>query len=134
MKNGLKVYYLPRVTMYKQSTLPTFFGPISMVRNIFIREQIDVFHGHAVCLFLFKYFLIKCFYCTNLNIEQSCTLVHECLKTANMMNIAVVLTEHSLYDIKKLGPRFVNFVCFNKTICVSFLYFTIIIITVAAFV
>jgi hypothetical protein len=48
MTNGLKVYYIPRLPFYAQSTFPTIYGTLPIVRAILIRERITVIHGHQV--------------------------------------------------------------------------------------
>lgn len=47
MTNGLKVYYLPIKTIYNQCILPTMACNIPLLRNVFIREQIQIVHGHS---------------------------------------------------------------------------------------
>lgn len=48
LSNGLKVYYLPILVMYNECTLPSICGNVVMFRDIYIRERIDVVHGHQV--------------------------------------------------------------------------------------
>lgn len=43
----LQVYYLPVKTMHDQVVLPTLFASLSIFRNIFIRECIEIVHGHS---------------------------------------------------------------------------------------
>lgn len=47
MTQGLKVYYLPIKTFYNQCVLPTMFCNIPLLRNVLLREQIDIVHGHS---------------------------------------------------------------------------------------
>lgn len=47
MTGGLKVYYLPIHTFYNQCILPTMMCNIPLLRNILIRERIDIVHGHS---------------------------------------------------------------------------------------
>lgn len=47
MTNGLKVYYLPIRVFYNQCVLPTMICSIPLIRYIFIREQIEIIHGHS---------------------------------------------------------------------------------------
>lgn len=47
MTNGLKVYYLPIQTFYNQCILPTMICQIPLLRDILIREQIEIVHGHS---------------------------------------------------------------------------------------
>lgn len=47
---SFQVYYLPIKPVYNQCILPTVFSTFPIVRNILIREKIDLVHGHAVSL------------------------------------------------------------------------------------
>src|SRR3990167_2055630 len=69
MKNGLKVYYIPLMPFYNQSSFPfcsIFWTPL--LRTIMIREQIDIIHCHQVkinsiffVIFFFNFFNIRLF-------------------------------------------------------------------------
>jgi hypothetical protein len=48
LTSGVKVYYLPLWLIYEQVSLPTLYGAFPMYRNIFLREGIDIVHGHQV--------------------------------------------------------------------------------------
>jgi phosphatidylinositol glycan class A protein len=48
LTNGLKVYYLPGWVGYQQAVPPTFYSYAAIMRHIFIREQIEIIHGHQV--------------------------------------------------------------------------------------
>ncbi|KAJ1503053.1 Transportin-1, partial [Coelomomyces lativittatus] len=43
---GLKVYYLPLYYMNNGASFPTFFSLFPLFRNIMLREQIHIVHGH----------------------------------------------------------------------------------------
>ena len=43
-----QVYYLPFLVVYNGTTLPTIIGSLPWLRKIFIRERIQVIHGHSV--------------------------------------------------------------------------------------
>lgn len=47
MTNGLKVYYLPIKPFYQQSVLPTMIASLPLIRYIYIRENIQIVHGHS---------------------------------------------------------------------------------------
>lgn len=47
MTNGLKVYYLPIKVFYNQCILPTMIANIPLIRYIYIRERIEIVHGHS---------------------------------------------------------------------------------------
>ena len=44
---GIKTYYLPFKPVYNQAILPSFILTIPLLRNIFIREQIEIVHAHG---------------------------------------------------------------------------------------
>lgn len=48
LPNGLKVYYIPCAIIYMGSGLPTIFSLFPMLRNIWIRENTQLVHGHQV--------------------------------------------------------------------------------------
>ncbi|KAA3675123.1 phosphatidylinositol glycan, class A [Paragonimus westermani] len=48
MGRGLKVYYIPLVPVYKETIFFTLCGTLPIVREILIREQVDLVHGHSV--------------------------------------------------------------------------------------
>ncbi|XP_043198488.1 phosphatidylinositol N-acetylglucosaminyltransferase subunit A-like [Amphibalanus amphitrite] len=75
MTSGLKVYYCPYKTFYKGCVLPTMLTTLPLLRNIFIREQVDIVHGHSAFS----------------------TLAHEAMLHAGSMGIRTVFTDHSLF-------------------------------------
>lgn len=75
LTNGLKVYYIPAAVFYRQSTFPTVFSAFPILRQIFIREAIDIVHGHGSCS----------------------SLCHEGIVHANTMGLKTVFTDHSLF-------------------------------------
>lgn len=60
MTNGLKVYYLPIVPFVDNVAFPTFYGSFSLLRQILIREQIEIVHGHQAV----NYFLLQLLFST----------------------------------------------------------------------
>lgn len=101
--NGLKVYYVPLFVFYRQTTFPTVFAPLGILRNIYLREQIDILHGHA----------------------GLSTLANEAIFHAASLGIKTVLTDHSLYGFSETnyvwGQKVLEFNLINldRTICVS---------------
>lgn len=75
LTNGLKIYYLPLKVFYRESTYPTVFSSFPLLRQIFIRESIDIVHGHGSCS----------------------SLCHEGIIHANTMGLKTVFTDHSLF-------------------------------------
>ena len=47
LTGGIKVYHIPVVPIIADSVIaPSFFGTLPLMRMIFLREQIDIVHGH----------------------------------------------------------------------------------------
>lgn len=86
MNNGLKVYYLPLFAMMDVVAFPTFYGLFSVVRDILIREEIDIVHGH----------------------QATSTLMHEVVLMARTMGYSTVYTDHSLFGFKELSSIHLN--------------------------
>ena len=75
MTNGLKVYYLPRPVVYDQVTFPATLSLFPLLRNILIRECIDIVHGH----------------------QSTSPLAHQGIVLARTMGIHACFTDHSLF-------------------------------------
>ncbi|KAF5282726.1 hypothetical protein FQR65_LT02723 [Abscondita terminalis] len=104
MTNGLKVYYLPIKVVYNQCVLPTLLCNIPLIRYIFIRENVDIVHGHSAFS----------------------ALAHEGLLIGNMMGIKTVFTDHSLFGFADASAVVTNkalqisLSASNHCICVSY--------------
>jgi phosphatidylinositol glycan class A protein len=44
---SLKIYYLPIVPLTSDATLPQYLTNLPFLRNILIRERVEILHGHA---------------------------------------------------------------------------------------
>ncbi|AET38102.1 phosphatidylinositol N-acetylglucosaminyltransferase SPT14 Ecym_2369 [Eremothecium cymbalariae DBVPG len=103
LTNGLKVYYIPYLVLYRETTFPTVFASFPIIRNILIREQINIVHSHV----------------------SVSTLAHESILHANTLGIYTVFTDHSLYGFHTIGAILVNkllkfsLTCVDQVICVS---------------
>nr|KAI8731792.1 phosphatidylinositol N-acetylglucosaminyltransferase subunit A [Biomphalaria glabrata] len=103
LANGLKIYYLPFPPFYNQCVLPTIFPTFPLLRNVFIRENIQIVHGHSAFS----------------------TLGHEAMFHARTMGLKTVFTDHSLFGFADassiLTNKVLNFslVDCTHTICVS---------------
>lgn len=86
MTNGLKAYYLPIRVFYNQCILPTMICNIPILRNIFIREQIQIVHGHSAFS----------------------ALAHEAMQIAGLMGLRAVFTDHSLFGFADLSAVVTN--------------------------
>lgn len=72
---GLKVYHLPFKPIASNATLPNFLLFLPYLRNILLRERIDLVHGHG----------------------SLSSLAHEAMFHAPLMGIKTVFTDHSLF-------------------------------------
>lgn len=103
MTSGLKVYYLPIKVFYNQCILPTMICNLPIFRNIYIREQIQIVHGHSAFS----------------------ALAHEAMQIAILMGIRTVFTDHSLFGFADLSAVVTNkflqisLANVNHCICVS---------------
>lgn len=103
LTNGLKVYYVPFYVVYRSATFPTVFLAFPILRNIFIREQIDIVHGHG----------------------SLSTIGLEAIFHGRTMGLRTVLTDHSLYGFANItsivGNKLLKFTLSDvgHVICVS---------------
>lgn len=81
LTNGLKVYYVPAAVFFRASTWPTVFSALPVLRQIFIRESIDLVHGHGTFS----------------------SLCHEAILHGKTMNLKTVFTDHSLFGFADVG-------------------------------
>jgi phosphatidylinositol glycan class A protein len=86
LTNGLKVYYVPFWTVYRETTFPTVFSFFPIFRNIVIREQIEIVHGHA----------------------SLSNLCNEAILHARTMGLYTVFTDHSLFGFADAGSILTN--------------------------
>ncbi|XP_020229567.1 phosphatidylinositol N-acetylglucosaminyltransferase subunit A isoform X2 [Cajanus cajan] len=103
MTGGLKVYYVPWRPFFNQSTFPTLYGVLPIIRTILIRERITIVHGH----------------------QTFSTLSHDALLHSRIMGYKVVFTDHSLHGFGDVGSIHMNKVMqftladVSQAICVS---------------
>lgn len=103
LTNGLKVYYVPFFVLYRNSTFPTVFLAFPILRNIFIREEIDIVHGHGTYS----------------------SLCHEAIIHGRTMGLRTVFTDHSLFGFADIwsivGNKALKFTLTDvgHVICVS---------------
>lgn len=86
LTNGLKVYYVPFWVLYRSSAFPTVFSAFPILRNIFIRESIDIIHGHG----------------------SLSTFGHEAIFHGRTMGLKTVFTDHSLFGFADFGSIWGN--------------------------
>jgi phosphatidylinositol glycan class A protein len=104
MANGLKVYHIPQVPFCAENVaFVTFFSSLPLIRQILIREQIDIVHGHQ-----------------SVSILQNIVLM-----TAKTLGLKTVFTEHSLFTYHDYSAVHINklikwtFRDLDASICVS---------------
>ncbi|KAF7987741.1 hypothetical protein HCN44_003604 [Aphidius gifuensis] len=97
------VYYLPIKVFYNQCVLPTMMCSIPLIRYIFIREKIEIIHGHSAFS----------------------ALAHEGMLVGRLMGLKTVFTDHSLFGFADASAVLTN-KCLeisladcNHCICVS---------------
>ena len=86
LTNGLKVYHVPFLVIYRESTMPTVFSFFPVFRNIIIREKIEIVHGHA-------------------SLSSFC---QEAILHARTMGLRTVFTDHSLFGFADAGSILTN--------------------------
>ncbi|KAH7406967.1 phosphatidylinositol:UDP-GlcNAc transferase PIG-A [Phaeosphaeria sp. MPI-PUGE-AT-0046c] len=86
LTNGLKVYYVPFLVVYRETTFPTVFSFFPIFRNIIIRERIEIVHGHA----------------------SLSSLCNEAILHARTMGLRTVFTDHSLFGFADAGSILTN--------------------------
>ncbi|OQR73974.1 translation initiation factor IF-2 [Tropilaelaps mercedesae] len=87
LTNGLKVIHLPLWEVYSEASLPTLFCPSLLIRNVLIRERVQIVHTHAAF--------------SSLALE---TLLH----SACLGNIRSVFTDHSLFGFSNVSAVITN--------------------------
>lgn len=103
LANGLKVYYVPFFSLYRSSASPTVFLALPILRNIFIREDIEIVHGHG----------------------SLSSLCHEAILHGRTMGLKTVFTDHSLFGFASvsaiMGNKILKFTLsdIGHVICVS---------------
>ncbi|KAH9279262.1 Phosphatidylinositol N-acetylglucosaminyltransferase subunit A [Echinococcus granulosus] len=103
MPRGLKVYYIPYRSFYGQTVFVTVFGGLTVVRDILVRESVDVVHGHSAFS----------------------PLALESLMHAKALGLRALFTDHSLFGFADLSSILANRALFmslnvvDNFICVS---------------
>ncbi|KAI4125461.1 MAG: hypothetical protein LQ341_006981 [Variospora aurantia] len=86
LTNGLKVYHVPFFVIYRESSFPTVFSFFPIFRNIILREEIEIVHGHA----------------------SLSSLCHEAILHARTMGLRTVFTDHSLFGFADAASILTN--------------------------
>ncbi|KHN84312.1 N-acetylglucosaminyl-phosphatidylinositol biosynthetic protein [Toxocara canis] len=105
LSNGLKVYYLPFVVAYNGCSLASIIGSLYWFRKIFLRERIQLVHGHSTFS----------------------SMAHEGMFHAWCMGLATVFTDHSLFGFADSSAILTNKLLLHyslanvsRVICVSY--------------
>lgn len=86
LTNGLRVYYVPRLAIYEEATLPTIFGSFNTLREIVVMERIELVHCH----------------------QAFSPLANEAALHARTMGMPVVFTDHSLFGFADTSSILLN--------------------------
>ncbi|CAI4217358.1 unnamed protein product [Parascedosporium putredinis] len=86
LTNGLKVYYVPFAVIYRNATFPTVWSMFPILRNIFIREGIEIVHAHGALS----------------------AISHEAILHGRTMGLRTVYTDHSLFGFADIGSILTN--------------------------
>lgn len=86
LTNGLKVYHVPFFVIYRETTMPTVFSFFPIFRNIIIREEIEIVHGHG----------------------SLSTFCHEGILHGRTMGLRTVFTDHSLFGFADAASILTN--------------------------
>ncbi|VDK21020.1 unnamed protein product [Anisakis simplex] len=105
LSNGLKVYYLPFVVAYNGCSLASITGSLYWFRKIFIRERIQLVHGHSTFS----------------------SMAHESMFHGWSMGLSTVFTDHSLFGFADASAILTNNLVLHyslanvgRVICVSY--------------
>lgn len=87
LSNGLKVYYTPTVNMYSQTSYPPLMhAHINILRQIFVRERIQIVHGH----------------------QATAVLQLLAILAAQTMGLKTCFTDHSLFSFDDMASISIN--------------------------
>lgn len=98
----MQVYYIAQLPFYNNTSFPTVFSTLPLLRDIFVRERVDVVHGHSAFS----------------------VLAHEALLHAKVLGIATCFTDHSLFGFQDASAILTNkllqaSLASTQVICVS---------------
>lgn len=88
LTNGMKCYYIPQKQLYNESSYPTIVGSwnFPLLRQILIREKIDVVHGH----------------------QAFSVMALEAIFHSQTMGYRTVFTDHSLFGFADVSSIHTN--------------------------
>lgn len=86
LTGGLKVYYCPQMSVVNQASLPTLYTFFPLLRQILLRERVDIVHVH----------------------QTTSALAHEAVLHGRTMGYPVVFTDHSLFGFANAAAIHLN--------------------------
>ena len=89
MAGGLKVYYLPNEIMLIGVIFPLVYDLLALMRDVFVRESVDVVHCHG----------------------PLSTIAHVAVNACRVLGMPTVWTDHSLFGFGDLTSVFTNKIC-----------------------
>lgn len=95
LSNGLKVYYLPFIVAYNGCTLASITGSLYWFRKIFLRERIQLVHGHSTFS----------------------SMAHEAMFHGWCMGLRTVFTDHSLFGFADASAILTNKLVLQYSLC-----------------
>jgi phosphatidylinositol glycan class A protein len=96
MSNGLRVYYLPFPAFAQENALPALYVSLPLMREVFVRERIEIVHGH----------------------QATSSLMHEAMMHAKVLGFRTVFTDHSLFGFAHLN-KVLKFTLSNVDMCIG---------------
>jgi phosphatidylinositol glycan class A protein len=101
MTNSLRVYYLPFPPFAQENALPALYVSLPLVREVLVRERVDIVHGH----------------------QATSSMMHEALMHAKVLGLRTVFTDHSLFGFADLASIHLNkvlkFTLSNADMCIG---------------
>ena len=86
LTSGVKIYYVPHFLVTDQVSLPTIYSTFPIFRSIFLRERIQLVHGH----------------------QAFSSMCQEGLLHARTMGLKIVFTDHSLFGFHDTASILTN--------------------------
>jgi phosphatidylinositol glycan class A protein len=97
LEAGIKCYYLPQLAFYNNTSFPTIFSTLPLLRQVFVRERVQLVHGHSAFS----------------------VLAHEAIMHAKLMMIATCFTDHSLFGLSDASAILTNKLLQASLACTS---------------
>uniref|UniRef100_A0A1I7X3U9 PIGA domain-containing protein n=1 Tax=Heterorhabditis bacteriophora TaxID=37862 RepID=A0A1I7X3U9_HETBA len=124
LSNGLKVYYLPFLVVYNGCSLATITGSLPWFRKIFLREKIQLIHGHSVIYICFNIDITIFILFT---VQTFSAMAHEAIFNGWLMGLRTIFTDHSLFGFADASAILTNTLVLqyslanaDRVICVSY--------------